>query len=650
MISMQEAITSVILAATDQSGMGPDYFENKTRHILQVADKPLISHLVDTLDKDKRIGDKYFVIEERITNFQRKMTCESSYREIFKNRIGRDIHLFGQDPLTKVGTFEAVRGFIEHEDKIEKFPLLICYGDTLIEYKLLKNIIDKYFEMKSNSAKIVWGLIRPKEDFYLLDTADIIDPLAIVDKIANEKDAFSRFIKERLSPNVVDMLNEYKYSNILSDDLITHLISGINKLISGPIIYKNDIFPNKKLMSIIKNAKDCILEEKDQSRVNKFLIEKIYQNEIFRSPKFGGYVVTEKVKPYSEFSELDSDKIINIFEDSAINFEDSIRQLSTFDDFIDTGIMIISREAWDKIIDLVEKVRRPSPLGVFSLVNIIKQILILRGLEIRASNPEISDRAGRIKYQEKDETKSEEIYNFEELKIDVHCVLGSEIHWAGITYPWELLELNNKQLNRLVEGTIWSENEIDDIGKKTIYLPKGVAIEVRELPDIVGPCKIEGPCILGKNLKFGGNVYIKNSFIGDGTVLENFVSIRNSNLVKGVQIHENCVIDNCIIMDNTNIYCNSVIVSSVVGKSVLAGIGTKCPCKRLREIKVTPRDRKVTYFSDILIKKVDAMGAVIGDYCQIGSGSLVHPGRRIARRSIIPANSQVLKNIRLNIT
>ena len=65
-----QQMTTIILAAIELGGMGSDYFENKTRHLLPIANKPLIHHLIDAVDKtfDERdlIGKKYIVIEEKV--------------------------------------------------------------------------------------------------------------------------------------------------------------------------------------------------------------------------------------------------------------------------------------------------------------------------------------------------------------------------------------------------------------------------------------------------------------------------------------------------------------------------------------------------------------------------------------------------------
>ena len=106
-------ITALVLAGTEKGGMDGDYFENKTRHVLPIANKPLIQHLIETLYKDERIGDKYIKIEEKIENNEKKKPSEEVYKLIFGNLIGNGIELPGQDSLTQTGTFGAVKAFID---------------------------------------------------------------------------------------------------------------------------------------------------------------------------------------------------------------------------------------------------------------------------------------------------------------------------------------------------------------------------------------------------------------------------------------------------------------------------------------------------------------------------------------------------------
>jgi NDP-sugar pyrophosphorylase family protein len=173
--------------------MDDDYFENKTRHVLPIANKSLIKYLIETLYKDERIGDKYIKIEEKIENNEKKKPSEEVYKLIFGNLIGNGIELPGQDSLTQRGTFGAVKAFIDKYIKKDIFPLLILYGDTLVEGNFLEHIIDQY-DKEQKGSKILWGLVKhetkdkksmgdvvtepidiPKDDFKEIDEKNIID-------------------------------------------------------------------------------------------------------------------------------------------------------------------------------------------------------------------------------------------------------------------------------------------------------------------------------------------------------------------------------------------------------------------------------------------------------------------------------------------
>lgn len=151
-------MATIILAATEIGGMGHDYFEKKTRHLLPLANKPLIQHLIETTDKCRQTGKKYIIIEERVEENERKKPSEEVYNLIFGERIGKDIELAGQAPF-QVGTFEAVRGYI---DKNKKFPLLVLYGDTLVKENFLDYLIKQYLD-ENEKSKIVWGLVTSKK-------------------------------------------------------------------------------------------------------------------------------------------------------------------------------------------------------------------------------------------------------------------------------------------------------------------------------------------------------------------------------------------------------------------------------------------------------------------------------------------------------
>ena len=544
--------------------MGGDYFENKTRHLLPLADKPLIQHLIETADKCERIGKKRIIIEKKVEENEKRKPCEEVYNSIFGDRIGDDIKLVGEDPLTQVGTFEAVRNairrlekYIDREEGI--FPILVLYGDTLVEEEFLKQIIDKYYEDEQEKSKIVWGLVEYK-------------------KVKGKFDVITR--------------------------------QGIKEKSNG-------------------------------------------------------------------FWKIDENDIINILEYPIF------RKYGSYDFLRDTGIMVISKDAWKDIHELIKKIHRPSSFGLFSFTNILKQALVFKGIE-----------------------------GIRDLAIKIIGVVASEDYWREADYPWEVLELNKIKIFELAKDAKWRDEEEKEIGNKTIFVPEKVDFA---LPN---GARIKGPCILGKNIEIQDYAIIENSYIGDGCKIGDHTLITDSTLVKNVRVNHDAVIEKSIIMENSVICYHAEVLHSIVGKEVMMGSGVKTPCQRLKNVEgflfstdvklkeefnkgvfsevlknafktkgysvadnvaITKgkenewvisgekmrkifirkedgklnisRDKKpvypwVTYFSDIGIKRTEKFGAIIGDYCQIGSGTVIHPGRRVGKRSKIYANCEILKNIK----
>jgi len=561
----EQQITAIILAATEMGGMGNDYFENKTRHLLPIADKPLIQHLIETVDKLEGVVKKYIIIvEEKVEENEKKKPCEEVYNSIFGDRIGKDIELLGQDPLTQVGTFEVVRRYVEEDKKGNIFPILVLYGDTLVEEKFLEHIIEQYHNEQQNS-KIVWGFVESKK------------------------------------------------------------------------------------------------------KMDKFVITK------------------QSGDKNNDFWRITGNDIINIFEHPILRRDES------YDFLRDTGIMVISEDAWNDILKLIKRIHRSSSIGLFSFVNILKQALVFKDIDIE---------------------------DIKDVDIEIIGIVASEDpeypHWNEANYPWEILELNKIKIFELAKDAKWRDEEEKEIGNKTIFVPEKVNFA---LPN---GARIKGPCILGKNIEIQDYAIIENSYIGDGCKIGDHTLITDSTLVKNVRVNHDAVVEKSIIMENSVICFHAEVLHSIVGKEVMIGSGVKIPCQRLknvegflfsisRDIKLEEdfnkgvfsevlkdafkthgysvddnatikkgkenewvisdekmrkffirkeddklnisEDRKtvyplVTYFSDIGIKRTKKFGAIIGDYCQIGSGTVIHPGRRVGKRSKIYANCEILKNIK----
>ncbi len=522
--------------------MGDGCFESKTRHLIPQNDKPLIFHLIDTLLSNSQIRKVHIIVEERIDKFDRLWPCESNYNKIINNNsVYKEIvSLHGQNSLTKVGTYEAVKSFIAEEKEKDNFPLLIVYGDSYIKKDFLDKVLTKFLEEKNyNTSPIIyWGITPP--------------------------------VNER--------------GNIL--------------LRQDP---ENDVISGEDILEISEKGID--------------------------SPN----------------------------------------------SFKDTGMMIISSEAWKNIRVMAKRIHRPSPLGVFSFASIIRQSLIFKNIKILGK---------------------------ELININIKCVLGYKGDCLDANYPWEILELGESIRNDKISNIMQFDPKIklvkDDteliatLGEVPIVTPDNSYIRIKDKNILfIGPCYLDKTVIIksntiieksyiGLNSVIESNTYIcgsklenvivsnganiengilkgtkimensivRNSFLGNKCFISNNVLISSSTLEKNIEINSNSIIENSIIMDGTTVFHNCLVVMSIIGAHVMLGVGVSIPCKRLNAISNDEcRDKKVTYFSDIDIRKTKNFGAIIGDYCQIGSGALVHPGRRVGRRSKVGSCYQVVKNL-----
>lgn len=489
MLQHNKKMTAVILAATEKGGMGDDYFENKTRHLIPIAGKPLIQHLIETADECEQIRDKYIITEEKVEGDERRKPSEEVYNSIFGKRIGNGIGLIGEDLLTQVGTFAAVKKYIDEDAKKDVFPILVLYGDTLVEKEFFERVVAKYYNggEKEGNPRIVWGLIETKNG----------------------------------EGNVYCTKQEYH-----TDENGFFMISG-------------------------EDICDCALYSKKNISNN---------------------------------------------------------YLSLYN----TGILIISEGAWDSIYKLIDRIHRPSPHGLFTFEHIIKQALVFKNIK-------------SVPYTD----------------IDIIGVVAPTDRWHEANYPWEMLELNKTKILDLVIGEEWTSGDEKEIGKKTLYVPKG-----REFTTPAG-ARITGPCILGKNIEIQDYAIIGHSYIGDECKIGYHAVIHDSALGKGTKVQHDAIIENSIIMEDSEICYHAEVLHSIVGEDVLIGSDVKTPCQRLKDADdKSALPHSITYISDIGIKRTERFGAIIGDHCQIGSGTVIHPGRRVGKWSKIHANCEILNNVK----
>jgi len=168
-------------------------------------------------------------------------------------------------------------------------------------------------------------------------------------------------------------------------------------------------------------------------------------------------------------------------------------------------------------------------------------------------------------------------------------------YWLDVSYPWDLLTVNEAFLAEIEEEKLATVEENVTI-KGSVCLGKGTVVRSN--------CYIIGPVIIGENCDIGPNCYIRPSTaIGDNCHLGSAVEVKNSIVMRGSKIpHHNYVGD------------------SIIGENCNFGSGTKIANLRLdkQEISVAgieTRRRK--------------LGAIIGDDVQTGINANINTGSLI---------------------
>ena len=161
--------------------------------------------------------------------------------------------------------------------------------------------------------------------------------------------------------------------------------------------------------------------------------------------------------------------------------------------------------------------------------------------------------------------------------------------WLDAVYPWDLLFLNNKALNRLEPA---NEGNVEP----GAYLLGNVSIGKGTV--IRSNCYIQGPVIIGEGCDIGPNACIfPSTSIGDNVVVDAFTKISNS-----------------ILMDDVSVAMGSLIQNSVLAAGVKCG--PNCSTQTA-DVEVGPKER---------IGWTKRIGCVIGEDSVLGNGAVIDGG------------------------
>jgi len=180
--------------------------------------------------------------------------------------------------------------------------------------------------------------------------------------------------------------------------------------------------------------------------------------------------------------------------------------------------------------------------------------------------------------------------------------------WMDIVYPWDLISINEVMISDAsssISGTI----------EKGVTLKGNVSIG--KDTKLYSGCYIVGPVVIGAGCEIGPNVCIfPSTVIGDNSVIRPFSEIRNS-----------------VIMNDVHVDSNSFISYSIIGKGTeignnFSGVSGKASIELEGELR-----------------KLDEIGAMIGEDTTIKSHVIVEPGIIIGRKCKINSMNRIIKNI-----
>jgi len=163
------------------------------------------------------------------------------------------------------------------------------------------------------------------------------------------------------------------------------------------------------------------------------------------------------------------------------------------------------------------------------------------------------------------------------------------------------------------------ENKKPDV-EVNDYVIVGNDVIIGEGTKIDSFTKIEGPCIIGKNVNISTNVYIRPyTIIGDNVTIGHGSEIKAS-----------------VIMNNAKVATNVFVGDSIIGTRARLGSGTITANRRFDQSNIIiknngKREKLNIYF----------MGVILGDCARLGANVTTLPGTLIGEYTYVLPGTQV---------
>ena len=179
---------------------------------------------------------------------------------------------------------------------------------------------------------------------------------------------------------------------------------------------------------------------------------------------------------------------------------------------------------------------------------------------------------------------------------------------ARLTYPWEILPMISEIIKEIGAGL--SSEEYDRVGED---------IWISRSAKIAPTASISGPCIIGHEAEVRHCAFLRGSaLVGAEAVVGNSTELKNCILFDGVQVPHYNYVGDSVLGYKSHLGAGAITSNVKSDKSEVV--------IRVGEEKIPTGRRKI--------------GAMLGDFVEVGCGSVLNPGTVIgARTNLYPLSS-----------